>query len=354
MRILHILNHVQDIGNGIVNVCVDLACIQAKNGHDVSVVSGGGEFESLLSRYNVSHYTLDQSRTLSNMPRAFLKYVKILSVVKPDVVHAHMMTGVVLSKAINSLNGHQFRLVGTVHNEFQRSAIAMGLADRVIAVSEAVSRSMEKRGIPSRKLAVVLNGTIGTPRRHEMKNEICNDVYSPRLVTVAGMYERKGIQDLLESFDLLADEFPTLHLYLVGDGPDRARFEELALTLKRTQRIHFEGFKSNPSIYLEEANVFVLASHKEPCALVLIEAREAGIPIVATAVDGNPELLDRGNAGLLVPPSMPTIMAQAIRSILLDEEIRQNLLNGASNNLSHYTVERLYVETNSIYQEILS
>jgi hypothetical protein len=63
MRILHILNHIQEIGNGIVNVAIDLACLQAKAGHEVSVASAGGEYEELLSRYGAKHFKLDQTRT---------------------------------------------------------------------------------------------------------------------------------------------------------------------------------------------------------------------------------------------------------------------------------------------------
>ncbi|MFN9399226.1 MAG: glycosyltransferase, partial [Dolichospermum sp.] len=63
MRILHITNHLQKIGNGIVNVAVDLACLQAQNGFDVAVASAGGEYETLLADYGVKHFHLNQART---------------------------------------------------------------------------------------------------------------------------------------------------------------------------------------------------------------------------------------------------------------------------------------------------
>ncbi|MFN9398623.1 MAG: glycosyltransferase, partial [Dolichospermum sp.] len=56
MRILHITNHLQKIGNGIVNVAVDLACLQAQSGLDVAVASAGGEYETLLANYGVKHF----------------------------------------------------------------------------------------------------------------------------------------------------------------------------------------------------------------------------------------------------------------------------------------------------------
>ena len=64
MKIIHLANHAQLIGNGIVNMMTDLACLQAQAGHDVVVASSGGEFESLYARYGVRHVTVPQSRKL--------------------------------------------------------------------------------------------------------------------------------------------------------------------------------------------------------------------------------------------------------------------------------------------------
>src|SRR5215204_5516141 len=158
MRIVHILNHVREVGNGIVNVAVDLACLQAKAGHEVVVASAGGEYETLLKRYNVKHFELDQTRKLAKFPRAIRRYEAVVREFQPDIVHAHMMTGVVLARVLRAWAG--YALVSTVHNEFQRHAILMGLADRVIAVSEAVGRSMRQRGVAGSKIRVVLNGPL--------------------------------------------------------------------------------------------------------------------------------------------------------------------------------------------------
>ncbi|MGH1392757.1 MAG: glycosyltransferase, partial [Trichormus sp.] len=121
MRVLHILNHVREIGNGIVNVAVDLACLQAKSGHDVAIASAGGEYEILLAQYGVQHFQLDQTRTPMNLIHAVRGYREIIKEFQPDIVHAHMMTGVVLGKILKA--GNSYALVATVHNEFQRSAI---------------------------------------------------------------------------------------------------------------------------------------------------------------------------------------------------------------------------------------
>ncbi len=100
MRVLHILNHVQEIGNGIVNVAVDLVCLQARAGHEVAIASAGGEYEELMARYGVRHFKLDQTRTPINLLKATARYRAIAQEFQPDIVHAHMMTGVVLACAL--------------------------------------------------------------------------------------------------------------------------------------------------------------------------------------------------------------------------------------------------------------
>ena len=150
MRIIHILNHVQEIGNGIVNVAVDLACLQAKSGYEVAVISAGGEYEKLLNNCGVKHYQLDQTRKPNSIIKAAVRYRAIAAEFQPDIVHAHMMTGVILARIFQ---GNKYTLVSTVHNEFQRSSLLMGLADRVIAVRQGGARFYGKTRYPRKQVA---------------------------------------------------------------------------------------------------------------------------------------------------------------------------------------------------------
>ena len=312
MRILHMLNSIPESGAGIVHAAVDLACLQARDGHDVCVASAGGGYEALLTRNGVDHFDLDQTRRPMNLLLASRSYRTLVRKFRPDIVHAHMITGAVVAKSLRGKTG--YGLVTTVHNEWQRGAILMGLGDRVIAVSEAVGRSMKRCGVAASKIRVVRNGTVGSPRNRPISHYRPAVLAGLSIVTVAGMYRRKGIAELITAFGSVASRFPQAHLYLVGEGPDRLEFEDLARSLAAS-RIHFEGFQKEPQRYMLAADVFVLASHKEPWGMVLTEAREAGCAIVASNVDGIPEALDGGNAGLLVPPGDISALEAAITSI---------------------------------------
>lgn len=367
LRILHVLNHVQRTGNGIVNATIDLACTQAKLGYQVAIASEGGEYEHLLRQFGVQHFQLSQQRTVSNVLPMGQKYGKIVQRFKPDIVHAHMMTAVLLAweyQQIDRLLGRSsYRFITTVHNEFQRNAILMGLADRVICISQAVANAMEKRGVSKSKLRVVLNGPLESPRQAftTQQNDTAEDFNSGSkhypsmpplsIATVAGMYQRKGISELIEAFAQIASSFPATHLYVVGDGPDRAQFEQEARGTSVSDRIHFEGFQPDPLAYMQQADIFVLASHREPFGLVLSEARSAGCAIVASDVDGIPEALDQGQAGILCTPKSSQSLARSLTRLLENPSELLEYQQRSQLNLERFSVERMAKESTAVYGE---
>jgi glycosyltransferase involved in cell wall biosynthesis len=348
MKILHVLNSLSDSGNGIIHVAVDLACAQAKAGHTVMVASGGGQLEGVLYRHRVTHYRLDQQRRPLALMKAVRKYRNLVSSFDPDIVHAHMLTAVVMARVLRWRL--RYRLIATVHNEFRRDAIFMGLADRVVAVSDAAAKSLRRRGIPAAKLTVVRNGPLGNPRTAPISSLEPKPLLRPSITCVAGMYQRKGIAELIDAFSALAPTHPNAHLYLVGDGPDRPAFERRAAASGASARIHFEGFQKDPQRYMVTTDIFVLASRREPFGLVIAEAREASCAIVATSVDGLPEATDGGKAGILVPVGQVGALTQAIRKLLDEPDELFAWRKRSRTNLQWLSTERVHADMMSVYK----
>lgn len=355
LRVLHLLNTVRETGNGIINTAVDLAWGQAQLGHAVHMASAGGEFESRLAGWGVTHHALDQRRGALSLLRAGSRLRGLLDTLRPDVVHAHMMTGAVLARAVRRSRAQGGpMLVGHVHNVYQRSARLMGLADVVLCCGTAVRATMRTRGIADARLRVVLNGTVGSPRLPDADRVTPAALSHPAIVTVAGMNARKGIDELLAAFERIAPAHPGAQLFLVGDGPERARFENVARTGAVAARVHFAGFQRDPMPYLRAADVFVLASRRESFPIVIGEARAAGCAIVATDVDGVRESLDDGRAGVLVPARDPAALAIAIDRLLSDPALRARQAAAARVGLEHYRVQRMVGETLALYREFLA
>jgi hypothetical protein len=188
LKIVHLAYHIRNCGNGIVNVIIDLAIMQSKAGHEVIVAGREGDFKALLEQHGVKVILLPQEPRLKLVPAMLKRFNKLVSDFKPDIVHVHMMTGVLLAKA--SRMHRKYKIISTVHNKWQKAAILMGLADRVVGVGDVVTRKMRRRGVSPERLRTILNGTIGTPRTESMARPDTPVLRHPNIVTVAGMYHR--------------------------------------------------------------------------------------------------------------------------------------------------------------------
>lgn len=249
----------------------------------------------------------------------------------------------------------KYNLVSTVHRNFGKGIKWMGWADRVIAVSNSIAKFMAvDYHIPLEKLKVVTNGTLGSPRSYQLEQYIPVELMRPSITTVAGLYWRKGIAELITAFVKISQDFPAVHLYIVGQGPERIKFETMAQQTSAADKIHFEGFQSEPQRYLLSTDIFVLASHQDPCPLVISEAREAGCAIVASNVDGIPEALDCGQAGILIPPSDSSALGFALAELLGNNDVLLNWKTRAQQNLDRFKVIRVTNEVLDIYRELIS
>jgi glycosyltransferase involved in cell wall biosynthesis len=140
----------------------------------------------------------------------------------------------------------------------------------------------------------------------------------------------------------------------VGDGADREEIKAQGAASPHANRIHFEGFHPHPQVYFRSADIFVLASHRESFGLVVLEARNEGCAIVATSVDGIPEALERGKAGILVPPFDSASLANALRTMLSSEETRRMWSARAKEGIEAFKIPRMIEELRTVYDELLA
>lgn len=350
MRILHILNHTLRL-NGHVHAAVDLACAQAKLGHQVCIASGGGDFDSLLHMHGIQTVIIDHKRKLPNLARGLFSLRRHIRAFRADIVHAHMVTSAVLAYPLCKLSG--IPLITTVHNEFEKSATLMGLGTRVIAVSEVVGASMRRRGVAASKLDVVLNGTIGSCRFEGRSKEPAT-LQSPSILFVGGLHPRKGLPDLFQAFQIVNQNFPSARLYIVGEGPFRENYKEMVATWACAQAVSFLGSTDDPFPYMLGADIFVLPSHADPAPLVLSEAREARCAIIGTEVDGIPQLLEHGEAGLLVPARNPEALATVLIGMLEKPELIEEWKRKSQIRIENLKIDRVADETMQVYLSALS
>jgi glycosyltransferase involved in cell wall biosynthesis len=352
MRILHILNDVTDRGNGIVHAAIDLAAGQVVCGHTVAIASCGGGLEPLLERIGIQHLYIDLERNPLTLIKAIARLQRLVNTFKPDVVHAHVRTGLALGWLVSKLAGYP--LVAHLHNIHEKESLMMALADRVIAVSSNVADTIAAQGISSRKIRTVLNGPLGSPRYPPIREIEPANIKRPAIVTVCGMNHRKGISDLLTSFDQVAAEIEGVDLYLVGDGPDISTFRQAAKQSPHRSRIHFEGCQTIPQRYMAACDIFVLASRRESFGLVLLEAREVGCAIVAADVDGIPEALDGGQAGILFKSKDASALSDILIRLIKSPEERREWQARAVLGIEKFTYVNMARSMDVVYEELLN
>src|SRR5215208_6209108 len=121
-------------------------------------------------------------------------------------------------------------------------------------------------------------------------------------------------------------------------------------SMKCASSVSFMGAQDDPFPFLLGADVFVLPSHADPAPLVLSEAREAGCAIVATSVDGIPELLEHGQAGMLVPARDPATLSNALCSLIEDPVALKTWKKKSQYNIEGLRIDRVARETMAVYQ----
>jgi glycosyltransferase involved in cell wall biosynthesis len=166
-------------------------------------------------------------------------------------------------------------------------------------------------------------------------------VGKPRVLFVGRLAPQKGVDTLVEAAGLL--EHPSAQVLLVGDGPERPALERVTERLGVGDRLRFEGFVTHDRLpaAMAHADVLVLPSLYEELGTVLLEAMQAGLPIVASETGRIPDVMEDGVNGLLVPPGDPEALARAIDRILSDGDLARRLSEGAHERGKDYDWEVL-------------
>lgn len=181
------------------------------------------------------------------------------------------------------------------------------LVDRVIAVSDdAANLCIEVDGISPKKVQRIWNGIDLTDFAFAGPDT------RPIAISVARLSAEKDFSTLLRAIPQVVSEVPTFRMKIVGDGPERERLTGLTRELGMTDSIEFLGEQTDVPSLLRGAGFFVSSSLTEGISLTLLEAMSVGLPIVATAVGGNPEIVLQNETGFLVPPMDSRRLADAI------------------------------------------
>jgi glycosyltransferase involved in cell wall biosynthesis len=261
---------------------------------------------------------------------------------------------VIISTVHNSLKDYEIRSVRRGLYRFLLS-LTLPLVHRIICVSDANRRDLiEECPAAEARIQTVYNGVDSSafpfqPDRKKVREELGIGP-GPVLVTIARLTEAKGHQYLLQALPSLLETWPQLCCLFVGEGELRDRLHSLAVELAVERSCRFMGVREDIADILAAADVVVLPSLSEGFPFVLLEALAMGCPVVASHVNGVPELIEDHKTGLLVPARDPQALAAAIREVLSDP-ITASKMGAAGRAVvrRRFTVDQMVANTTAVF-----
>ncbi|HWX42775.1 MAG TPA: glycosyltransferase [Blastocatellia bacterium] len=264
----------------------------------------------------------------------------------PDIIQTHNVKSHFLMRA--SGLGRRFPWVAFHHgytdtdlkmrayNKLDRWSLPH--ADRVVTVSRAFATQLERKGVRADRIRV-LHNSVSFEKFDSAEAESGDSLrlrlgISPdeQVVLAVGRLSReKGHSVLMSAFNIWLKSRPadSTRLVIVGDGPERGRLLAASESVGIADRVIFAGQVSDVRPYYKMADVMALPSYTEGSPNVLLEAMAAGVPIVATAVGGVPEIVTNGESALLTPAGDAPSLAAGISALLHDRELARELTGNA-------------------------
>lgn len=233
--------------------------------------------------------------------------------------------------------------------------------DRVTAVGRFVADALTaNEGIQAGRVRVIHNGidpddfpSADADSRARARALLGIDSETPVVMQVARFHKVKDHGTAVRAFARAVDRFFGARLCLIGDGPERQTIEALARELDVQEHVQFLGVHDDIAKLLPGADVFILSSVSEGVSVTLLEAMSTGLPIVATDVGGNSEVIEHEETGLLSPRGDADALGDHLIALLADDERRRAMgAAGRARLLETFTQERMHGAYAEIYEQI--
>jgi len=301
------------------------------------------------------------------------KLKKIIDAEKPDAIHSHLISADGLFSLIKMLFLKKFFLFSTKHNYSYQYTTKFGLSpnhhlfDKFYFTSRlsgffvnhdlVVSEGLRQLLI-AQKICGQDNSTTvyhGLRQQYDpTKNTVSHRHSDHQLVILGRLLKLKGHHHIFNCMPGLIEEFPDLHLNIVGKGPMRKELEAKCAEKGLTDHVTFHGHSSQALDFLRDADVVLMPSSGEGFGLVFLEAFEVGTPVIAFDVAAANEIIENAVNGILVPPFELDKMGKAIQQLLWNKAEGERLVANAKETLTkRFTIEKMRDDTIAVYRKVL-
>jgi glycosyltransferase involved in cell wall biosynthesis len=278
-------------------------------------------------------YPLTQIRHLSLIGRQ-------LKIDHPDIVHTYFFWSILYGRLLKWAGKIKILVENREdmgfdwgQHEYLWLRMTRSLPDKIICVSEAVKKVvLEREGVEESRIAVINNGVDLNQAKTGMQAETRRELGFKEDHLVLGMvanYNRsvKGVANFLNAIPAIVSSVPFARFLFVGGGNEENALLEKVKTLGIGTYVVFAGYRKDIHRYYEIMDISVLTSFSEGLSLTLLESMSHGIPVVATEVGGNPEVVADGQTGYLVPVNDTRILVDRIVELLKNQDVRRRMGN---------------------------
>lgn len=356
--------------------------------------AAGWEVVGLAAEVNKDRIRLGEFNSLVDIPwgrkalsfgniRAFFSVRKSLKTNDFDLVHVHTpiaalitrlafstLKGKIKTKIIYTAHGfhfhqsgkrdgiasHIYHIVEKLATRWTHVLIVINQEDHQVAIKLTKGSQCDVEYIKGVGLDLQQYSSCKNPDQREsdeivrLRRELGLDDSEKLILVVGELNDNKRPQDSIKAFQGLRSD--NVKLCFVGDGYLRKKLEDQVASLGLESKIAFLGYRSDVPELLAAADILVLASDREGLPRSIMEAMASGLPVVATDIRGNRDLLE-GNAGVLVEPRSPDQLSEAIDCIFSDEKFSLGVVTAALTKISDYDIASILDQHNAIYEKCL-
>lgn len=365
-------------GGGAQKHLYELAELLDKREYIIEVACApGGPLIKLLSKLGIKIFLIPTLRNAINPVRDLLAFAKIYHLIKErryDVVHCHSTKAGILGRIaarlawvpaiIFTAHGFAFRESMFLPKKLLlilMEKIAAACCHRIITVSEYDRKDALKLRLknPS-EIVTIHNGidvdsfkNLDLKEGERIREKLGIDKECTIIGTVANFYANKGYPYLLQAAKLVMEKNDRVRFIAVGDGPLRKEMSRMAQSLGLNRKFIFAGYQSQPLSFLSIMDIFVLSSIKEGLPFSVLEAMALSKPVIATTVGGIPEIVEDYKTGILVKPSDPPSLAEAILTVIRDGPLRERLARNGREKVDDFNLHLIVEKIDHLYETLL-
>jgi glycosyltransferase involved in cell wall biosynthesis len=300
-------------------------------------------------------------------PLCYWRLRRQIADLRPDIVHTWLFAANAYGRQAAIRAGVQHILAGERCVDPWKAAWQLAIdralargTERIVTNSTGVKDFYVTQGLPAEKFVIIPNGMEPTPvsdagSREQLLAELHLPAGARLLGAVGRLWPQKRVKDLIWAADLLKTTRDDAHLLIIGDGPQRSRLERYRDQSLITERVHFLGERDDVPRLMQHFDVLWLGSEYEGQSNAILEAMTAGVPVIATDIPGNRDLVVDGMTGYLVPLGDRFEFTRRTHWLLDDDALRRRMGDaGRQRVLTEFTVEQMVTRHASLYRELAS